>query len=119
MQHNLKDTHDQATINRRATETLKRFEHSVTEFARKFSQELQANVAMNDFAVDIVPVWNADKNDLDFYLLEVQYVYRHAGLTQVDPAAAKRVEDFLMSLQKDARKDRVQTRLRNLFKNLE
>ena len=119
MQHNLKDTHDQATINRRATETLKRFEHSVTEFARKFSQELQANVAMNDFAVDIVPVWNAEKNDLDFYLLEVQYVYRHAGLNQVDPAAAKRVEDFRMSLQKDARKDRVQTRLRNLLKNLE
>lgn len=119
MQHNLQDTHDQATINKRATETLKRFEHSVTEFARKFSERIRPNDAMNDFAVDIVPVWNAEKNDLDFYLLEVQYVYRHAGLTQVDPASAKRVEDFQMSLQKDARQDRLQARIRNLFKNLE
>ena len=119
MQQNLQDVHDQETINLRATETLKRFEQSVTDFARKFSEKLRPDYSMSDFAVDVVPVWNAERNDLDFSLLEVQYVYRHNGLTQVDPASAARVEAFRNSLQNDARKKRVKARITSLFRSLE
>lgn len=118
MQQNLKDSHDQETINKRATETLKRFEDSVTDFARKFSEELRPSHAMNDFAVDIVPVWNNAKQDLDFYLLEVQYGYRHAGLRKVDADAAKRIEAFQVALRKEYRQGTLASRLDRLFKDL-
>lgn len=102
MQQNLSGTLEQAEINKRAAQTLKRFEDTVSNFAEQFAAELIETTRLKDFAVDVVPVWNEEKQDLDFFLLEVQYAYGYKGLTAVDPDSATRVATFKSKINRTA-----------------
>jgi len=44
-----------------------------------------------DFAIDIVPAWNNETQEVNLYFLEINYQYGFLGLKKIDPEAAKRV----------------------------
>lgn len=94
MQQRLEGKYDQTEINSRATKTLERFEQSVTQFATGFADKLSTVTPLRDFAVDVVPTWNTETDDIDFYLLEVQYAYGYEGLRAVAPGTAEQVTSF-------------------------
>ena len=94
MQQRLEGKYDQTEINSRATKTLERFEQSVTQFATDFADKLSTITPLKDFAVDVVPTWNTETDDIDFYLLEVQYAYGYEGLRAVAPGTAAQVTSF-------------------------
>lgn len=60
------------------------------EFALEFGK--RHGTWLRQFAVDIAFVWNKETSQLDFYLIEVQRGFAYAGLRQVDPEAAARVD---------------------------
>jgi len=55
---------------------------------------LSATRSMNDFAIDICPVWNKERDSIELHLLEIQYGYASSGLTQVEPQMAANVANF-------------------------
>jgi hypothetical protein len=118
MQQRLEGKYDQTEINSRATKTLERFERSVTQFATGFADKLSTITPLKDFAVDVVPVWNEEKQDLDFFLLEVQYAYGYKGLTAVDPDSATRVATFKNKMNRTATALAAVDRLGRLFAGL-
>jgi hypothetical protein len=67
---------------------------------------------MRDFAVDICPVWNPEKHSIEFHLLEVQYGYKYAGLTQVEPEMAHNVGDFRVRLEERLRSEAAEAKSR-------
>ncbi len=118
MQQNLSGTLEQAEINTKAAQTLKRFEETVGNFARQFTAELTDPTKLQDFAVDTVPVWNEQTQNIDFYLLEVQYSYGYTGLAAVDPEASSRVTMFKNTLRDAKRKLASIARIQQFFSDL-
>lgn len=87
----------QEDINRRAGESLRNLTDMAETFAREFAHrvgESRAARTLNDFAVDICPVWDAKAMDLRYVLLEVQYGYAFEGLKGVSPSKANVVQNF-------------------------
>jgi hypothetical protein len=66
---------------------------SALSLGEKFAGELAAThqLSISDYAIDLIPSWNENTNQLDLYFLEVQYGYAWSGLEAVDPEAAARV----------------------------
>lgn len=62
-------------------------------FAQAYADKLRQDGGprANDFAIDICPVWDNETQKLEFYFLEMQWIYGFKGLKAVDPAQAERV----------------------------
>jgi hypothetical protein len=87
----------QEEINQRAGESLSKLTTMAETFAREFAKEVvKSGVtrSLNDFAVDICPVWDAEAQDLRYVLLEVQYGYAFEGLRHISPEKADEVQEF-------------------------
>ena len=60
-----------------------------------FSRHYFEQKGFKSFAVDLVPVWNKERENLEFWLLEVQDRFGFTGLWTVDPKTAEEVEKRL------------------------
>jgi hypothetical protein len=74
-------------------------EAELTEKAKSFAEQLYSHYAAQkgeehaplDFAIDIVPAWNSEKGEMDYYFLEINYSYGFRGLIKANPYHADRV----------------------------
>jgi hypothetical protein len=82
-------------------EEVERTQAALFKAADEFAQEFgkRHGPALRQFAVDIAFVWNQETSQLDFYLIEVQRGFAYAGLRQVDPEAAARVDRLSRALE--------------------
>ncbi|NMC62745.1 MAG: hypothetical protein GYA55_06195 [SAR324 cluster bacterium] len=70
---------------------MQQIEKSVNRFAKHYFEQK----GLKSFAVDLVPVWNNEKKELEFWLLEVKDRFGFTGLWTVDPKLAEEVEKRL------------------------
>lgn len=79
-----------------ATEhAVARLQEVSTKFAHQLIEHFKTEgQILDDFAIDLIPVWNEETQDLNLYLLEVQYSYGYSGLTAVDSVAAHDVWQY-------------------------
>lgn len=95
----LASTHSPEQISQKTETTYDQLiavaEHLGNSFADSLRHErLGGRNNMNDFAVDICPVWNSASSRIEFHLLEIQYRYGYTGLMNVEPEMAKDVAEY-------------------------
>lgn len=97
--------HSDRFLQERAEDAYARMTAACEAYARAFSSFVSSSVKilpqiifqpvfwhdLRDFAVDIAPVWNAEKDRIDFALIEVQIGYNCSGLRDTQPQAYERV----------------------------
>lgn len=86
-------------------ELTKQYMAEITASVNTFAAHYYEERGLKSFAVDLVPVWNEDTKKLEFWLLEVQDTFGFAGLIEVDPEAAKKVEARLEQLKAEKQRD--------------
>ncbi len=68
---------------------LERLQHESTKLAHQLIEHFKTeDLELDDFAIDVIPVWNAEMRALDLYFLEIQFGYEYSGLTSVNFDAA-------------------------------
>jgi|GEM_PF-3460115 len=102
-------------------QTLSQLISVAEDLGNKFAKSLKADKlegkrGMKDFAVDICPVWNQEKDSIELHLLEIQYGYAYSGLTQVEPEMAKAVADFKASMDEQLRRKAEENEVRKRSK---
>jgi hypothetical protein len=58
---------------------------------------------LQDFAIDICPVWDDTTKSIQFHLLEIQYSYAYSGLEHAEPEMAAEVTKFRKQLEERIR----------------
>jgi hypothetical protein len=108
-------------ISKKIDETYNQLISVAEDLGNKFAKSskedsLDAARNMNDFAIDICPVWNQEKDSIEFYLLEIQEGYRCTALTQVEPEMAENVANFNARTKERLRKEDAEAKsLKNLL----
>jgi hypothetical protein len=68
------------------------------EMVNKFAKHYFEKTGIKSFVVDLVPVWNQESSNFEFWLLEFQDKFAFSGLEEIDPEMAasvrKRLEEI-------------------------
>jgi hypothetical protein len=113
-QQELKGKVRQAEINQRAGTSFLKVQDVAQTFAREFAKELaksQSQRRLVDFAIDLIPVWDVETQDLRVFLLEVQFGYRFKGLESISSEKARQVQSFRDELLGKRRRQEADLRL--------
>ncbi len=86
-------------IEQRVAKSFDCLVEEVTLIARKcasYYREVFSSRQLNDFALDICPVWDSERGSLRFAFLELQFAYGFSGLTATEPPSIGPIaEDFM------------------------
>jgi hypothetical protein len=84
---------DETAVQTRSAADTAELMGKARDFARQYTERLMLDGGprLNDFALDICPVWNAERAAVDFHFLEVQNGYAFEALKLLDAEAAARV----------------------------